>query len=583
MDNDFDLEILAPDDSDYPDVSVSAADSAQSTSILNQPIDNPQTNPQPEMKFEYNVAIVGEVDAAKSTFIGCMTKEICDDGRGKVRLDVLTLKHEKETGRTSNINTVMARFGNTDIRFLDLAGHEKYLNITMQGLTRFKPDLAILLVAANRDVTAMTREHFRVCYSLEIPIVVCISKIDIAPPKKYNETLANIKKLIKTKGTDQISAATTDKIHPYPIKDDNTFARSITAFGVNPFGFVPIFNISNVTREGLDLVGKFLGSIKFERVDNGLSEFMTKTSTTKLFIVYKPYEVKGIGFAVFGVNKGSRISIGDRLKIGPISEIFHDFTVKSIRNAFDEDAESLEHGQSGCLGINFKRFKATKKLLRRTVVTDKPHMTAEILATVFIFSHHSTITRGYAPYLHCGNVATTACVKDIYAVDKEDDHDPQTRLELLRTNDRGYIRFTMPLAQFIYPDLMILFRESGTKGVGRVISIAEYKPEKKKRGRVGDDKRGRRPPRRTVEKIIDGPSPASNGVGVEVIQKPPPMQPLKPTYVPPKQTPEHVKIPKYVKAPEHVKEPEPKQEIKTRAPRRSGGSRGEKSVTFKKE
>lgn len=73
----------------------------------------------------YNVAVVGEVYAAKSTFIGCMTKDIKDDGRGLARLEVLSLRHERETGRTSSINTVLTKYGPNTVRFLDLAGHER--------------------------------------------------------------------------------------------------------------------------------------------------------------------------------------------------------------------------------------------------------------------------------------------------------------------------------------------------------------------------------------------------------------------------------------------------------------------------
>lgn len=416
---------------------------------------------------EYNIAVVGEVDAGKSTFIGCMVRKIKDDGRGSARQEVLTLKHEKESGRTSNINTHMVRIGDNDIRFLDLAGHEKYLNTTMQGLTRFKPHMAILAVAANRDVTNMTREHFKVCFSLRIPIMICVTKTDITPPGILKETLQNIKRLTKVKNF---------KIFTYDIKDADTLGRALKVFNDgeqnNVRNIIGVFQVSNVTGERISLVNEFLGSIKIQAEDDGLSAFMSDMGMKKLFVVYKPYYKRGIGYIVFGINHGDPIHLDEVLQLGPISGMYHSFRVRSIRDARDQPIETLETGQSGCLAIKFKNFEATKQLLRRTVVTDIPHTVREVLAKVSIFSHHSTIMVGYNPYLHCNNAATSARVAALYSSSTEDPKDESslTEIQLMRTDDSGYIKFTFPTGQFIYPGAILLFRESGTKGIGRVIT-----------------------------------------------------------------------------------------------------------------
>jgi len=417
---------------------------------------------------EYNVAVVGEVDAGKSTFIGCMVRQIKDDGRGSARLEVLTLKHEKESGRTSNINTHMVRIGDNEIRFLDLAGHEKYLNTTMQGLTRFKPHLAILAVAANRDVTNMTREHFKVCFSLCIPVMIVVTKTDITPPGILKETLQNIKRLTKVKNF---------KIFTYDIKNEETLGRALKVFNDsesnNVRNIIGVFQVSNVTGERIPYITKFLGSMKIQEHDDGLQAFMNGLNMKKMFIVYKPYYKRGIGYIVFGINKGAPIQIDETLLLGPISGIYYNIRVRSMRDAHDKPISILETGQSGCLAVKFKNFEVTKQLLRRTVVTDIPYTTREILAKVSIFSHHSTIMVGYNPYLHCNNVATSAKVDGIFeSKNSEDptDESSLTEIKLMRTDDTGYIRFTFPTGQFIYPGAILLFRESGTKGIGRVIT-----------------------------------------------------------------------------------------------------------------
>lgn len=47
------------------------------------------------------IATIGNVDAGKSTLVGCLTRNVADDGRGKARSLVFAHKHEKETGRSS--------------------------------------------------------------------------------------------------------------------------------------------------------------------------------------------------------------------------------------------------------------------------------------------------------------------------------------------------------------------------------------------------------------------------------------------------------------------------------------------------
>ena len=49
------------------------------------------------------IAVIGNVDAGKSTLVGTLTKGVCDDGNGFARNLVMNYKHELEVGRTSSI------------------------------------------------------------------------------------------------------------------------------------------------------------------------------------------------------------------------------------------------------------------------------------------------------------------------------------------------------------------------------------------------------------------------------------------------------------------------------------------------
>ena len=103
------------------------------------------------------LAVVGNVDAGKSTLIGTLTTSSLDDGRGKSRTAIMKHRHEIESGRTSTATTHLMGFksdglpiaGRDSVRankrksedevaresyrvitLMDLAGHEKYLKTT---------------------------------------------------------------------------------------------------------------------------------------------------------------------------------------------------------------------------------------------------------------------------------------------------------------------------------------------------------------------------------------------------------------------------------------------------------------------
>lgn len=117
------------------------------------------------------VAVVGNVDAGKSTLLGVLTHGELDNGRGLARQKLFRHKHEMESGRTSSVgndilgfdsvgnvvNKPDAHAGQLDwmkiceesskvITFIDLAGHERYLKTTIFGMTGHAPDFTMLMV-----------------------------------------------------------------------------------------------------------------------------------------------------------------------------------------------------------------------------------------------------------------------------------------------------------------------------------------------------------------------------------------------------------------------------------------------------
>jgi small GTP-binding protein len=146
------------------------------------------------------VAVVGNVDAGKSTLIGTLTSSTLDDGRGYGRAHVMKHKHELESGRTSTIGShLLGLMANGDViaggpkkesmiacnsdrlvTLMDLAGHEKYLKTTIAGVSRGMADYALVLVNAMQPPTHMTMHHLTLCVTSGIPVVVVMTKVRIS-------------------------------------------------------------------------------------------------------------------------------------------------------------------------------------------------------------------------------------------------------------------------------------------------------------------------------------------------------------------------------------------------------------------
>ena len=56
------------------------------------------------------VAVVGNVDAGKSTLLGVLTHGELDNGRGFARMKLFRHKHEMESGRTSSVGNDILGF-----------------------------------------------------------------------------------------------------------------------------------------------------------------------------------------------------------------------------------------------------------------------------------------------------------------------------------------------------------------------------------------------------------------------------------------------------------------------------------------
>ncbi|KAI0099609.1 P-loop containing nucleoside triphosphate hydrolase protein [Nemania sp. FL0031] len=431
-----------------------------------------QTPTTVEEVIETRIAVVGNVDAGKSSMLGVLVKGDLDDGRGKARVNLFRHKHEIETGRTSSVGMEIMGFdtlGNVItsdtpgrklsweeigkrsakvITFTDLAGHERYLRTTVFGLLSSSPNYCLLMVAANNGLIGMSKEHLGIALALNVPIMVVVTKIDICPPNILEQTIQQITKILKSPGAKKM---------PIFINNREECVNTATQFVSQRI--CPIFQVSNVTGKNLDLVRTFLNILPHHGRYDSEAPFE--------FHVNDTFSVPFVGTVVSGIVKSGVVHVGDNILVGPDSlGQFMQTSIRSIeRKRIGVPAASA--GQSASFALKRVRRKDVRKgmvVLPKIEGQPPPKVYREFVAEVLILSHATTIKTKYQAMLHVGPVQQTCAIIDIDS-------------PFIRTGDRATVAFRfVQRPEYLAPGDRLLFREGRTKGLGIVKSVG-YDPK----------------------------------------------------------------------------------------------------------
>jgi len=416
--------------------------------------------------MEVRVAVVGNVDAGKSTLLGVLTHGVLDNGRGLARLKLFRHKHEADSGRTSSVGNDILGFdaaGNVVnecdshggiqdwtaicqkaakvITFIDLAGHEKYLKTTIFGMTGHAPDFCMLMVGANAGVVGMCKEHLGLALALSVPVFVVVTKIDMCPPNVLANTLKLIQKILRSPGCRKL---------PILVQTEDDVAMTATNFTTERI--CPIFQVSNVTGENLDLLRHFLNLLttRVTYDENDAAEFQIDDT----------YTVPGVGTVVSGTALKGTISLNDTLLLGPDPlGHFQPLSVKSIHRKRLPVSE-VRGGQSASFALK-KQVKRTA--IRKGMVLVSPNIQPkacwEFEGELLVLHHPTTISANYQAMLHCGSIRQTASI-----ITMSVDH--------MRTGDKATVRFRfLKNPEYLHEGQRLVFREGRTKAIGSVVKL----------------------------------------------------------------------------------------------------------------
>jgi GTPase len=417
--------------------------------------------------LDLKIGVIGNVDCGKSTLVGVLCTGAPDDGRGDARNRVFNFKHEIDSGRTSSISHQILGFdhqGQTIVNrknwsmvindsvkivtFYDLAGHEKYLKTTIYGLSCSLPDYAFVVVGGNQGVSSMTLEHISLCLALQIPFIILVTKIDIAPENVLKENMRTMNKMIR-KNIQKI---------PYRIK---TFEDVYTAVkNIKSASIVPIFQISNVTKASLDLVLGFLNLLPIRNVYSKVIHLPIE------LWIDSHFQITGHGTVVCGLLTQGTVKKYDNVLLGPFGNgEFQSTRIKSI-HVKQRDVKEASAGMYVCVALK----NINRSLLRKGMVVLDEKNSCQVFTEFFakiniLQSHHTTIKVGYKPCLHIGQVRQCASILEIKKENPLSIDD-----NVLRTGDSAIVKMRfLKHPEYIKKDMKLVFRDGRMKAVGTVI------------------------------------------------------------------------------------------------------------------
>ncbi|KAL8975029.1 MAG: hypothetical protein Q9197_000725 [Variospora fuerteventurae] len=326
--------------------------------------------PQQRRADQLRVSLTGNTTSGKSSLLGTLSTSTLDNGRGKSRLSLLKHRHEIASGVTSSVTGSLIGYhdGNTlggdrspvhvinyasgnisswtDIHSAsdpgrlvllnDSAGHPRFRRTTVRGLVSWAPHWTIFCIAADNDedtrgkagATAsagdilgstcaeidLAKAHLELCLLLGLPLIVVITKLDLASMGALKPTLGKILSVLKAAGRRPgiLSSPSKDKSFHTQIIDhrseDEVIQLLSTASESDACLMVPIVLTSAVTGKGTDKLHALLRHLPIPALPSGTEKFICSiTAPASPKSVFHIDEI----FAAHGAQKSGRHALGD--------------------------------------------------------------------------------------------------------------------------------------------------------------------------------------------------------------------------------------------------------------------------------
>ncbi len=375
--------------------------------------DSGNSTSEPEGE-QLRVSLTGSTTSGKSSLLGTLSTSTLDNGRGKSRLSLLKHRHEIVSGVTSSLaqelfgyqgmvsttsgfctNVINYASGNVSswddihnasesgrlVFVTDSAGHPRYRRTTVRGLVSWAPHWTLCCIGADDQEdssgkvgatasatevlgsagigTDLSKAHLDLCLKMDLPLVIVITKLDLATKTGLRETLARTLTILKSAGrkpavlSSSFSNEKTDNQRQSIAKDDEGVVRRVIA-SVPPGelrSLVPIVLTSAVNGCGIGKLHALLRELPLTTADfatNSVSHFPDEAIPRTLFHVDEVFVIPPSDSArkrnaatsstiLSGYVRYGSIHVGDYMLVGPcVSD--------DVRNV--EDIPDLQRARS---------------------------------------------------------------------------------------------------------------------------------------------------------------------------------------------------------------------------------------------
>jgi len=373
---DLDFYNMSPDRTQKTSDDVSTADSATESASEE---DYSHTE-------QIRISIAGPSTSGKSSLLGTLTSSSLDNGRGKSRLSLLKHRHEISSGITSSVaqeligyaegtppsvvnyasgnvaawDDIHAASNGGRLAFVsDLPGSIRYLKSSLRGLVSWAPHYVMLCIPANCGEEPTETEagsdhiaeidlclaYLDLCLKLEVPVLIVITKLDLASRSGLRENLAKALSALKMAGrkpailpASPAGDKALDLQHISPL-DKKEVQKTIAAANGNWSQTVPIILTSAVDGSGIGKLHAFLrylpipthppqrllrlpqmlpGSYQTSRNMFDVDEVFAIPPSKVYSISADKSNQESRGMVLCGLVRHGSISIGDQLVIGPV-------------------------------------------------------------------------------------------------------------------------------------------------------------------------------------------------------------------------------------------------------------------------
>ena len=333
---------------------------------------------------QLRVSLTGATMSGKSSLLGSLTTAALDNGRGKSRLSLLKHRHEIASGMTSSVTQELIgyrkegdnvrgddeieviNYASTDISsWLDIhaasvagrlvllsdsAGHPRYRRTTVRGLIGWAPHWTFLCIPADNteDTSGMTgstpppeevfgnpaididlsQAYLDLCLKLQLPLVIVITKLDLASRMGLRNCLTRVLSPLKAAGRRPVILKDTNivieesDLLSVPASERAEVRKVVETLRDDAIETVPIVFTSAVKGNGIHKLHALLHDLPIPRYPETQNRPTTRPNA--LFDIEDVFTGAKSGTAkdtpalvLAGILRYGSIKLGDELSLGP--------------------------------------------------------------------------------------------------------------------------------------------------------------------------------------------------------------------------------------------------------------------------